>query len=498
MSSRLKFSAIVLLMLIAALLACGPTTPAPTPPPVIQGETPPMPTSKPEQPIPTPTALSIQPPASEGWLVFANAVEDSVFSDGLWIVRPDGSDLRALVRDQLIVGANELADSISPDGRYLAYITTTDTDTLLWLRGLTLHILALPNGESVADIPLTSPEIEPGPNAEFGDPIIEATRAITDVPSLAWSPDGTRLAFVGVMDGPSADLYLYSLDDGSITRLTDGPSQGYQPMWSPDGRYILHTGVEGFGTGAGYSMAGVWAAQADGSEVLPLYTPNSGGEEFVGWVTNTTFLVHSWQADCGPQALRTFDIETGRSQVLWEGCFEMAYSPESSTALIVISSSLADFAPDLQQGIYLIRLDDGETVRLSDLSASQPAWSSAAGAYFAQTETGAVEILPSGEVISLPAPTFSTPIVSSDGTLWAWANTNFWDTVAGLWVGPVGQTPPDQVFDSPVYYALWSSDSQWLMFFDEQGLYTMARTDLSPRLVAAGLRPSWHGVVALP
>jgi WD40 repeat protein len=428
-------------------------------------------------------------------LIFTSAIEDSAYSDGLWIVRPDGSELRALVSDQFIVGADELTDSISPDGKHLAYITSADSSS--WFNGLTLHILTLSDGASVADIPLTSPETEPGPEFEFGDPVIEATRAITDVPSLAWSPDSTQLAFIGVIDGPSADLYLYSLADGSITRLTDGPSQGYQPMWSPDGRYILHAGADGFGTGAGYVMAGVWAARADGSEVLSLYTPDSGDEVFVGWVTNTTFLVYSWQADCGPQNLRTFDIETGRSQMLWEGCFEMAYGPESDTALIV-AGSYPYFDPSAEQGTYLLHLTDGGVSPITDRPLSQPVWSSGAGAYFARTETGAVEIPLSGTMFDLPAPIPVTPLVSPDGMTWAWAGGSFQGIEAGLWVGPVDQAVPGKRFDGTPEYVTWSIDGKWLAFFSEDNLYAMGFADLSPRLIAADLRPGWRGMAAIP
>lgn len=502
MSFRLRLSVIVLTTLIAALSACGPLTPASTPTRVAMTQPPP---ASPQQPASTTTSPSVQPPTQEatppvsGWLVFASAERGSAYSNGLWIVRPDGSELRALVRDQIIVGANKLTDSISPDGRYLAYITTTDS--LSWFRGLTLHILTLPDGASVADIPLTSPQTEPAPGAEFGDAAIEATRAITDVPSLAWSPDSTRLAFIGIMDGPSADLYLYSLADGNITRLTDGPSQGYQPMWSPDGRYIVHAGAESFGTGAGYNMAGVWAARADGSGALPLYTPDSGDEVFVGWVgTDTTLLVYSWQADCGPQDLRTFDIETGRSQMLWEGCFEMAYSPESDTALIVVSSDAPYFGPSAEQGTYLLRLNDGGVSPITDMPVSQPIWSSGAGAYFARTETGAVEIPLSGTLFNLPAPIPTTPVVSPDGMRWAWAGGGWDNTEAGLWVGPVGEDVPGKRFDTSAEYVVWSTDSQWLAFFSEGNLYTMRFADPAPSLslIAADLWPGWQGVVALP
>jgi len=76
------------------------------------------------------------------------------------------------------------------------------------------------------------------------DPISFATYAIRDYDSVAWQPgDGRLLAFIGAINGPTADLYLYDTQTQEITQLTDGPSQAILPNWSPDGQYILHYGV---------------------------------------------------------------------------------------------------------------------------------------------------------------------------------------------------------------------------------------------------------------
>jgi dipeptidyl aminopeptidase/acylaminoacyl peptidase len=56
----------------------------------------------------------------------------------------------------------------------------------------------------------------------------------------AWSPDGRYLAFVGAIEGPTSDLYVYDSAVGTIERLTSGPHQAAEPVWSPDGRGVLH------------------------------------------------------------------------------------------------------------------------------------------------------------------------------------------------------------------------------------------------------------------
>ncbi|WP_240759942.1 alpha/beta hydrolase family protein, partial [Phytoactinopolyspora endophytica] len=52
--------------------------------------------------------------------------------------------------------------------------------------------------------------------------------------SPAWSPDGSHLAFLRVVDGP-AQLWVLPLDGGEAERLTSLPAGAGEPVWSPDG-----------------------------------------------------------------------------------------------------------------------------------------------------------------------------------------------------------------------------------------------------------------------
>jgi TolB protein len=62
--------------------------------------------------------------------------------------------------------------------------------------------------------------------------------------SPAWSPDGRRIAFVSWRDG-NQDIYVFSLDDQSVTDLTNTPTlQEDYPAWSPDGEWIAYSGLE--------------------------------------------------------------------------------------------------------------------------------------------------------------------------------------------------------------------------------------------------------------
>jgi len=57
----------------------------------------------------------------------------------------------------------------------------------------------------------------------------------------AWSPDGTRLAFVSHRDG-NWELYTLELATGALNRLTYTPGFEGAPTWSPDGAFIAYEG----------------------------------------------------------------------------------------------------------------------------------------------------------------------------------------------------------------------------------------------------------------
>ena len=53
----------------------------------------------------------------------------------------------------------------------------------------------------------------------------------------SWSPDGTRVVFSALKGGLS-DLFIYSLSDASLTRVTADAFADLHPAWSPDGASI--------------------------------------------------------------------------------------------------------------------------------------------------------------------------------------------------------------------------------------------------------------------
>ena len=85
---------------------------------------------------------------------------------------------------------------------------------------------------------------------------------VTEVASLAWSPDGTRIAFIADRAGDRR-IFVMNADGTGLVRLTDHPAGSGAPAWSPDGRRIAFT-VQRFGNDE------IFVINADGTELVNL------------------------------------------------------------------------------------------------------------------------------------------------------------------------------------------------------------------------------------
>ncbi len=68
--------------------------------------------------------------------------------------------------------------------------------------------------------------------------VVSAHKGLNSAP--AWSPDGRYLAMTLSKDG-NADIYRLSLDTGELKRLTNHYAIDTEPSWSPDGKSIVFT-----------------------------------------------------------------------------------------------------------------------------------------------------------------------------------------------------------------------------------------------------------------
>jgi hypothetical protein len=143
-----------------------------------------------------------------GWLSFL-ALDRANATYSLYIVRPDGIDLRPLLLDD----PNYPLPVWSPDGDYLLYWAGPSG-------GRALHIVEVETGaETTLDLHALYPN-------GYG------------LRSILWSPDSQRIAVVAVGSGPVMPTELVIYDrSGQFLGLRYAGIEA--PAWSPDSRYML-------------------------------------------------------------------------------------------------------------------------------------------------------------------------------------------------------------------------------------------------------------------
>ncbi|MDF1515940.1 MAG: hypothetical protein P1S60_19180, partial [Anaerolineae bacterium] len=193
------------------------------------------------------------------------------------------------------------------------------------------HIVMFPNLQSETVIPLTVDDTEPACDAIPGYLAADAVTIATRDDSFAWSPDGRRLAFVAMREGPTADLYLYDTITSSIARITQQGAHASRPLWSLDGAFILHTALIGANIDTGMHVQGFWQSTVDGSEASRVH---EGEDQLVGWTSGNNFLYYQVDTLCGKHDVHSVDQSSAEIQV-WAGSFDRVAADPVSGAVVV-------------------------------------------------------------------------------------------------------------------------------------------------------------------
>jgi len=98
----------------------------------------------------------------------------------------------------------------------------------------------------------------------------------------AWSPDGTRIAFVSERDGNS-EIYVMNADGSDPRRLTDEAAVDAYPAWSPNGREIAFVSAR-------EGAAEVFMMDADGSNVRRVTSLFGANGWYPAWAPGGTLM----------------------------------------------------------------------------------------------------------------------------------------------------------------------------------------------------------------
>ncbi|TVP49919.1 MAG: peptidase S9 [Gemmatimonadales bacterium] len=167
-----------------------------------------------------------------------------------------------LISPETGAGRQNVAPSLSPDGRYVAFLSERDlftTEVFLAdaatgriIRGLTrsirdAHADAIrfidsaggwsPDGERIAVSVFAQGRNRIQVYRASDGRIVERLDVpphIGEIRSPAWSPDGNRIAFSGQAGGIT-NLFELEVATGEVTQLTHGRNAALQPTYAPDG-----------------------------------------------------------------------------------------------------------------------------------------------------------------------------------------------------------------------------------------------------------------------
>lgn len=245
-------------------------------------------------------------------------------------IKEDGSDLTTLT-----FGAHAEDPAFSSDGSKIAYATTHNNSFQLWAM----------NADGSQQTQLTG-------NSQRGDY------------EPAWSPDGTRLAFVG-----NNQIWVVNADGTNEVKLSDGTTIDDYPDWSPDGSKIAFT------KDAMSGNAQIYVMDTDGSNLVNL-SDNFWADRDPAWSPDGSQIAyHSFQD--GHYEIYVMNADGSQQTQLTKTAYEVsnqepAWSPDGSQ--IAFTSNRDDNNAE----IYVMSADGSQQTRLTDDPAqdSHPSWGS--------------------------------------------------------------------------------------------------------------------------
>ena len=215
---------------------------------------------------------------------------------------------------------------------------------------------------------------------------------LTDTPEIelftAWSPDGSRLAFVSIESATTGDIWLIDADpvaaDRHLTQFTDGAGIEGAPAWSPDGRSIAY--VDDW-----QGAPSVWIRSSDGADDARRVTDGN----WPSWTPDGKRLLITVGADFTDTELAYVSVEGGEPDILPIQLPNASEGAVSSLGAVAFVSSANDYANSdpatWNEDVYTVGPDGARGPTLVTNTPENdhwpPSWSSA-GDWLAYTNDG--------------------------------------------------------------------------------------------------------------
>ncbi|QIG42512.1 hypothetical protein G5V58_06755 [Nocardioides anomalus] len=333
-------------------------------------------------------AVAAAEPGSAGMLAYTFGV-GSRGQTRIATVWTDGSHRQVITKR-----GNAYGPVWSPDGSTLAYSTLRGVG-LMTATGGGQH-LVVPGGRSPSWAPdgrrlafacdegLCVVDLVTGQRTV----VVPTTADWPAVDSSTWSPDGSSLAFTRISadgDDYTSDTQLWTVHaDGSGLAAVPGTSpEGIDPLWSPDGTWLMYT--EHYGGRGGEYSGDVFLVHPDGTARTPVLTLD-GSDAGSSWSPDGSRVVVSSVADLYPTMDGIWTLRpdgTDRQLVVREG-WGAQWRPAFTAPLPGTTAARAASGPRLAYvamtdtgfDLFTARPDGADVRRLTTRGRiTSPAWS---------------------------------------------------------------------------------------------------------------------------
>ena len=303
------------------------------------------------------------------------------------VSRIDGSDRRTL-SDGVPYARSP---SFSPDGTRVAFLAPSAPDGL----GGRLLVVSVAGSQPAVDV-------------GQGHDVVPST-----VPSVAWSPDGQRIAFASA-DGGVATIYVAASDGSAITPITDGTADRDLPTWSPDGDRIAFRETELDGL-----RRRLRTMRPDGTDVqeVDMAIARDASLSKLRWAPDKPSMSYLFNAGFGAETSAVISLGFGHAGVPWTdgsgGLVEygMPWSPDGRHLAILTAADGVIVADDDDTTPY-----DGALRRLGDVAECWVDWSPDSSALYGGSPGGCDHVV----VIPLSDPTAAVALPASGPGVASW------------------------------------------------------------------------------
>jgi hypothetical protein len=453
------------------------TTPAPTDTPIVITTATPLP------------GLAAQGP----YLVYLSTKPEG--GQEITLLNPDGNGRKVLPLPENGY-IPDVRNAVSPDGAWVTFYLGTpgqiDSGLLDASSGtytLTLNLMRVSDGstQQVAsllslDYPanfLTAAEqaIQASPDLykDFTPEQLANSMAQTFLGGLytsGWSNNSLYLAFAAETDGPTSDLYLYTLSSKNLRRLSSELEQIQWLTWSSDNLRILYGTVNEYRAGSPLDNFRVVRIDGGGAQNIGQMGYRSG------WATASVYTVYTTNEAGRFAGLANLNILTRRSTIIWAYSFlDYAFDLKNGTMAIL---GYSGEGPDQQTGVYL----QAANYKFIPLNASNifPRGSDDHRFVAASVDQGVVGIAQDGTITTIRNQAATISISPN----WQWMvlfDAGHNGTIAGIelydnkdqLVKQITPINPDRI--------VWRADSSGLFFRSGTELYYIAIPDGAPVLI---------------